>query len=162
MRARSYLHWVLIFIALGSGAVVRGASGVPQSQAGKDELSRLKQKWQLEVLRLGDTNRPLKAFVTMRPTILKRLQTNASSDAVEFEFRRICATEVPAIEKDYHDLDTCYDTVLLQALVAQSVDQRDRLRLVRLLSRNCPGWLEQLRPTLHLPPGFPNRSSSFA
>ncbi len=109
----------------------------------QEELAAIKAKWKSGV---GSYKRDPKLFVTLRVTFLKNLLNYTSEGAIQYEIDRICATNVAVFEANYDKLDECYDTVLLETLVARSIDRKDRPQLLALLTRNFPGTLEQLVP----------------
>lgn len=122
-----------IRLSLLSALLFNGVSCAPDAPSGQtiaNEVSKLRQVWKVEAEKFRDS----KDFSNHKVKILKKLLRNTPATAVEAEFRRICSTVVTAHYEDLFD----FDETLLPALVARSAEQRDRERLVDLLSANCP------------------------
>lgn len=134
---------IILVLTAALGAGIGGASGRPQARAGQLAPANLKQLWKLAVEKeQAGSKFPHKGY-RYQLEIMKRLLYRTPTNVVEAEFRRICATQVPSFPEHRDDLNQAYDTVLLQALVERSIEQKDRLRLSTLLRRNCPNYLAE-------------------
>jgi len=116
-----------------------------------NEVSKLRQAWKLEAEKV----RELKSFSDAKVQILKELLNKAPVDVVEAEFRRICSTMVPTDSESPFDCDT----TLLHALVARTVEQRDREAFVTLLSANCPIYVGFVPLEFHMATTWPDATS---
>ena len=146
MRTVLFFHVAPLIIALRIIAGVTAASDEPQRQAVQRELMKLKQTWKSAVeqyrLKAEKSGFELKGGLHFQQfRILTKLLNNASSKTIQAESKRICAKQVGPLPVDSSDPDKIYDSILLEALVDRSIEQKDAPRLSLLLSHNCPGYI---------------------
>jgi hypothetical protein len=123
-------HFIYFAIALNflDSAIGQGTNVIRKA-------SDLKAVWIRTLERSGHEGR--KGDFRKEVTLLEHLLTNAPSEVVAAERRRIVNIEVPRFA-DLRHLDESYDVALLEALVDISLDRKDRSNIVQLLSCNCP------------------------